>query len=50
MEHTGAVDVVGRENIFSAQPGFGASLDAAQVAAENWLTTAKSDQVAELSE
>ena len=37
LEHTGAIDVVGRENVFPAQPGLGASLDDAQEAAEKWL-------------
>ena len=41
LEHTGAIDIVGRENVFLAQPGLGASLDAAREAAEKWLSTQK---------
>jgi SulP family sulfate permease len=37
LEHSGAIDVVGRENVFLVQPGIGASLDAAQEAAQKWL-------------
>ena len=41
LEHTGAIDIIGRENVFPAQPGIGASLDAAQEAAEKWLSGQK---------
>jgi SulP family sulfate permease len=47
LEHTGIVDVVGRENVFTAQPGFGASLDAAQAAAQQWLSEQPSKQAAD---
>jgi len=47
LEHTGVVDVVGRENVFTAQPGFGASLDAAQAAAQQWLSKQPSKQAAD---
>jgi hypothetical protein len=45
LEHTKVIDVIGRENVFAAQPGYGASLDAAQEAAENWLATHKPEPV-----
>jgi SulP family sulfate permease len=41
LEHTKVIDVIGRENVFAAQPGLGASLDAAQDAAQKWLSTQK---------
>jgi SulP family sulfate permease len=47
LEHTGVVDVIGRENVFTAQPGFGASLDAAQAAAQQWLSEQSSKQAAD---
>jgi len=47
LDHTGVVDVVGRENVFTAQPGFGASLDAAQAAAQQWLSEQSSKQAAD---
>jgi SulP family sulfate permease len=47
LEHTKVTDVIGRENIFTAQPGLGASLDAAQEAAEKWLATSKTEQAVE---
>jgi SulP family sulfate permease len=47
LEHTGVIDVVGRENVFTAQPGFGASLDAAQAAAQQWLSEQPSKQAAD---
>jgi SulP family sulfate permease len=49
LEHTKVTDVIGRENIFTAQPGLGASLDAAQEAAEKWLATSKTEQAVEES-
>jgi len=39
LEQTGLLDIVGRENVFEAQPGLGASLDAALAAAQAWLST-----------
>jgi hypothetical protein len=47
LEHTKVIDVIGRENIFTAQAGLGASLDAAQEAAEKWLATSKPEQAVE---
>jgi len=43
LEHTKVIDVIGRENVFAAQPGIGASVDAAQEAAEKWLLTQKAE-------
>ena len=50
LEHTGAIDIVGRENVFLAQPGIGASLDQAQEAAEKWLSSQKSNESGETVE
>jgi SulP family sulfate permease len=47
LEHTKVIDVIGRENVFTAQPGLGASLDAAQEAAAKWLETSKPEQAVE---
>ncbi len=37
LKRTGIIDVIGDEKVFPAQPGIGASLDAALEFAENWL-------------
>jgi SulP family sulfate permease len=42
LERTGLMDIVGRKNVFEAQPGFGASLDAALEAAQAWLSMQQS--------
>ena len=44
LERTGLIDIVGRENVFEAQPGLGASLDAALAAAQAWLSTRETSQ------
>jgi SulP family sulfate permease len=46
LEHTGVIDTIGRENVFLAQPGIGASLDAAQEAAQKWLSEQPAEQAA----
>ncbi len=50
LDHTGVTDVVGRENVFTAQPGFGVSLEAAQEAARQWLSGQKSNKSSETVE
>lgn len=42
LERTGLLDFIGRENVFEAQPGIGASLDAALEDAQAWLSTRQS--------
>jgi SulP family sulfate permease len=37
MEKTKLLDLIGKENVFEAQPAFGASLDEALSAANAWL-------------
>jgi len=37
LEHAKVLEIIGEENVFLAQPGFGASEDEALLAAEKWL-------------
>ena len=41
LEHTAVIDVIGRKNVFLAQPGIGASLDQAKKAGYKWLAGQK---------
>jgi SulP family sulfate permease len=41
LEHTQILDEIGKDNVFEAQAGYGASLDAAQEAAQAWLASHK---------
>jgi SulP family sulfate permease len=42
LEKTGILDELGRDNVFPAQPGLGAAMDAAWDAAQGWLSTGQS--------
>jgi SulP family sulfate permease len=44
LEKTGLLDMVGPENVFLAQPRFGAAIEEALAAAQAWLDESKGDQ------
>ncbi len=43
LEKTGILDEIGRDNVFPAQPGLGAALDAAWEEAQTWLGAKSGD-------
>jgi len=44
LKRSGIMDIIGEENVFPAQPGYGASDDAALEAAEAWIAKQPNSQ------